>query len=85
MSSSAGLPAPSGSDIDSDIPLAERKTVESLLANDCRWPFGDPLARGFHFCGRPKKDGSPYCEAHSRLGLQAAKPRMAVYRPQGPQ
>ena len=63
------------------VPPAERKTVETLLPDDCRWPFGDPLAGVFYFCGARKRDGSPYCEHHVRQAFQAAKPRAAVYRP----
>lgn len=63
------------------IPHAERKTVETLLADDCRWPFGDPLAGDFYFCGKRKRDGSPYCDHHIRQAFQAAKPRAVVYRP----
>ena len=63
------------------IPPAERKTVETLLPDDCRWPFGDPLVGDFYFCGERKRDGSPYCDHHIRQAFQAAKPRAAVYRP----
>jgi hypothetical protein len=66
---------------DPPIPHAERKTVETLLADDCRWPYGDPLTGDFYFCGKRKKDGSPYCDHHVRQAFQTAKPRAAVYRP----
>jgi GcrA cell cycle regulator len=81
MSDINTLPAPLRADDDLIIPISERKTVETLLANDCRWPFGDPMSGDFHFCGKQKKDGSPYCEFHVRRAFQAAKPRPAVYRP----
>lgn len=48
------------------IPLAERKTIQTLEANDCRWPIGDPHLADFHFCGRTKVPGLPYCEGHAR-------------------
>jgi GcrA cell cycle regulator len=63
------------------IPPTERKTVETLRPNDCRWPFGDPLVGVFYFCGKRKKDGSPYCEHHIRQAFQTARPRTAAYRP----
>lgn len=81
MSDNSSRPAPLSADDELIIPHAERKTVETLLADDCRWPFGDPLSGDFHFCGKRKKDGSPYCEHHVRQAFQAAKPRAIVPRP----
>jgi GcrA cell cycle regulator len=52
-----------------------------LLADECRWPFGDPLSGDFHFCGARKQDGRPYCEVHTREAFQTAKPRAVVQRP----
>lgn len=80
MSIALKRPAPSGADDKSNIPHAEKKTVETLLADDCRWPFGDPLTGDFYFCGKHKKDGSPYCDFHDGQAFQAAKPRTAVHR-----
>jgi GcrA cell cycle regulator len=62
-------------------PKNQGKTVETLMANDCRWPIGDPQSAEFHFCGHRKTDGSPYCEAHKQEAFQTAKPRSVVYRP----
>jgi hypothetical protein len=81
MQISSKLPAPLCVDPPSNIPHTQRKTVETLLADDCRWPFGDPMSADFHFCGHRKKDGKPYCDVHMRLAFQAAKPRAVVYRP----
>jgi GcrA cell cycle regulator len=61
-----------------DIPLAERKTVPTLEDKDCRWPIGDPQHPDFHFCGRPKITGLPYCDHHSRVAFQ---PPQAYRRP----
>jgi GcrA cell cycle regulator len=36
----------------------------------CRWPIGDPKEDDFHFCGRPIKAGSPYCEHHAAVAFQ---------------
>ena len=74
------LPVPLRTD-DLNIPLAERKTIASLQAGDCRWPFGDPVELDFHFCGRSKVDGVPYCEFHMRRAFQAARPRAIVHWP----
>jgi len=30
----------------------------------CTYPHGDPGELGFHFCGRPNKEGSSYCPDH---------------------
>lgn len=74
-------PAPIRIEDDLNIPLGERKTVETLATNDCRWPFGDPMQPEFHFCGKHKVDGSPYCEFHMRRAFQTGRPRTAFYRP----
>ena len=52
------------------IPLAERKTIQTLLENHCRWPIGDPQEADFHFCGKNKVTGLPYCEFHARRAFQ---------------
>lgn len=58
-----------------DIPLKERKTVATLTECSCRWPIGDPQAADFHFCGKDKVKGLPYCEFHARRAFQPAQPR----------
>ena len=30
----------------------------------CRWPFGDPDDKDFHFCAVAAAPGRPYCEEH---------------------
>ena len=57
------------------IPLAERKTIQSLTECSCRWPIGDPQMADFHFCGKTKVLGLPYCEHHARRAFQPAVPR----------
>lgn len=52
------------------IPLNERKTVQTLAECDCRWPIGDPQHADFHFCGKDKVAGLPYCEFHARRAYQ---------------
>lgn len=41
-------------------------TEENIKGHQCRFPFGDPGAKGFHYCGHQKKDGSSYCEEHHK-------------------
>lgn len=58
-----------------EIPLAERKTLQDLTEGMCRWPIGDPQQADFHFCGRNKVTGLPYCETHARRAFQPPQPR----------
>lgn len=57
------------------IPLAERKTIQTLVECSCRWPIGDPKMADFHFCGKNKVAGLPYCEFHARRAYQSPPPR----------
>jgi hypothetical protein len=79
MSKDMSQPAPQLPE-DLKIPLSEQKSVDTLMADDCRWPFGDPLQEGFHFCGKLKADGKPYCDFHMRRAFQAARPRAMNYK-----
>jgi GcrA cell cycle regulator len=58
-----------------EIPLAERKTIQTLTECSCRWPIGDPQTAEFHFCGRNKVPLLPYCEVHARRAFQPVAPR----------
>lgn len=58
-----------------DIPLAERKTIQTLTECTCRWPIGDPQHAEFHFCGKQKVAGLPYCEFHARRAFQPPQAR----------
>lgn len=57
------------------IPLHERKTIQTLGECHCRWPIGDPQTPDFHFCGKTKVSGLPYCEFHSRRAFQPPQSR----------
>lgn len=57
------------------IPIAERKTLETLTENSCRWPIGDTRAADFHFCGKTRLPRMPYCEYHARKSLNINQPR----------
>ena len=63
------------------IPIAQRKTMSTLLQDDCRWPIGDPQVAGFHFCGKRKQDGHPYCQFHVRRASVPGRARVFNYRP----
>lgn len=52
------------------IPEAERAYVLTLRECNCRWPIGDPQHQDFHFCGKDKIKGYPYCEFHCRKAFQ---------------
>ena len=58
-----------------DIPMAERKTIQTLGECSCRWPIGDPQLAEFHFCGKNKVPGLPYCEFHARRAFQPPQAR----------
>jgi GcrA cell cycle regulator len=73
-------PPPSAPDEDAVIPVAKRKTMTTLMPDDCRWPIGDPQAEGFHFCGEHKQAGHPYCQHHVRLAGTPSKPRPVTAR-----
>jgi GcrA cell cycle regulator len=57
------------------IPLKERRTIQTLTECSCRWPIGDPQMADFHFCGKDKVAGLPYCEFHARRAFQPPQPR----------
>ncbi len=57
------------------IPLHERKYIQTLTESCCRWPIGDPQQPEFHFCGKKKIPGLPYCEVHARRAFQPPQAR----------
>lgn len=57
------------------IPMAERKSIQTLAECHCRWPIGDPQMADFHFCGKTKVTGLPYCEFHARRAFQPPQAR----------
>jgi GcrA cell cycle regulator len=75
-------PRPESQD-DPVIPIAQRKTMTTLLPDDCRWPIGDPQTAGFHFCGKHKQAGHPYCEFHVRRASAPSRVRVMPYRSRG--
>jgi GcrA cell cycle regulator len=57
------------------IPENERKYIQTLDECSCRWPIGDPQMSEFHFCGKKKVPGLPYCEFHARRAFQPPQTR----------
>jgi GcrA cell cycle regulator len=57
------------------IPINERKYIQTLTETCCRWPIGDPQQPDFHFCGKSKVPGLPYCEVHARRAFQPPQAR----------
>ena len=57
------------------IPEKERKYITTLTESCCRWPIGDPQHADFHFCGKGKVTGLPYCEFHARRAFQPPQAR----------
>jgi GcrA cell cycle regulator len=57
------------------IPEKERKYIQTLTDACCRWPIGDPQLADFHFCGKGKVQGLPYCEFHARRAFQPPQAR----------
>ena len=55
--------------------MHERKYIQTLTETCCRWPIGDPQLADFHFCGKKKVNGLPYCEGHARRAFQPPQPR----------
>ncbi len=64
------------------IPPEERKTILTLKENNCRWPIGDPTDEDFHFCGKTRVPGSPYCDHHACVAFQPVQSRRNKARPQ---
>lgn len=60
------------------IPLKERRSIQTLTECSCRWPIGDPQLADFHFCGKDKVNGLPYCEFHARRAFQPPQVKRRV-------
>jgi GcrA cell cycle regulator len=57
------------------VPMSERVTIMELRESMCRWPYGDPTAVEFRFCGAESPIGTPYCSYHSRIAYQPSNDR----------
>lgn len=49
--------------------------LANLEETMCHWPVGDPKEEGFHFCGRNKSTGIPYCGHHAAIAYNPAARR----------
>ncbi len=58
-----------------EVPLSERRGIDELRDNQCRWPIGDPQKPGFHFCHAKKITGLPYCTQHSARAYRPLVPK----------
>ena len=63
------------SDKQPDLVIApnERKTLETIAGDECRWPYGDPLRPDFYLCGKPKAPASPTAN-FTRGGVSRLRP-----------
>jgi GcrA cell cycle regulator len=52
------------------------RQLVDLRRHHCRYPFGDPKAPDFHFCGAPIARG-PYCAEHYALCYRPYVPKLA--------
>jgi GcrA cell cycle regulator len=52
---------------------ASGQTATQAQAQQCRWPVGDPLKPGFHFCDSMSIPGLPYCYDHACMAYQGSK------------
>jgi GcrA cell cycle regulator len=57
------------------VPENERRGIDGLTEDQCRWPIGDPQMTDFHFCNGAKVPGLPYCLHHSRRAYQPPQER----------
>jgi GcrA cell cycle regulator len=60
------------------VPISRHLQLIQLNERTCKWPIGDPLAEGFHFCGNDCAENGPYCRYHARLAFQPASERRRV-------
>lgn len=60
------------------VPISRRLSLVELSERTCKWPIGDPLQEGFHFCGNDSGDASPYCGYHAKLAFQPSSERKRV-------
>jgi GcrA cell cycle regulator len=56
---------------------AKRKLITTLTLTSatCRWPFGDPAAPDFHYCGQLPQTAGPYCDTHDSMSRPSAQRR----------
>lgn len=57
------------------VPISRRLSLVELSERTCKWPVGDPLQEGFHFCGNDSGESSPYCGYHAKMAFQPSSER----------
>jgi GcrA cell cycle regulator len=57
------------------VPISRHLQLIQLNERTCKWPIGDPLADGFHFCGNDCAENGPYCRYHARIAFQPVSER----------
>lgn len=57
------------------VPISRNLQLIQLNERTCKWPIGDPLAEGFHFCGNDCGETGPYCRYHARIAFQPVSER----------
>jgi GcrA cell cycle regulator len=66
--------APCGFPSPPEQPAREARVADGLRLpqtdKQCRWPFGDPRDKDFHFCTNERSWNSPYCDEHHRMAYQ---------------
>ena len=60
-----------------------RRSVLDLGPRDCKWPHGTPGHKDFHFCGRKREPGVPYCAYHQKISKAPNQPKPNVRAPKG--
>lgn len=58
-----------------DLSRGGKVTILMLSNKTCRWPIGEPNEGDFCFCGHEPKEGSPYCDYHTKVAYQPASER----------
>lgn len=62
---------------DSDIPIAQRRTIVTITDDTCHWPVGTPGADDFFFCGAVTAS-RPYCTAHCHRAYDKVRTHQSV-------
>jgi GcrA cell cycle regulator len=55
----------------------KRITTLTLTSDTCKWPFGDPTAPDFHYCGQLPQTDRPYCDTHDAMSRPPSQRRRA--------
>ena len=56
--------------LDKNFEPENKKTLEELTDETCRWPIGHPSEEDFYFCGRKPMEKFSYCKLHVLYAFQ---------------